>query len=73
MIFFQYQKKKITWNYMLKLEKILISSIKERLSSDKPLGFFLSGGLDSSLIVAIASKILKKKNVIDFNLGYEDK
>ena len=72
--FFPISKKENNWElYAETCEKILISSIKERLSSDKPLGFFLSGGLDSSLIVAIASKILKKKNVIAFNLGFEDK
>jgi asparagine synthase (glutamine-hydrolysing) len=39
------------------IEKIdfhLRSSIKKQLLSDVPIGYFLSGGLDSSLIVAIA-------------------
>lgn len=38
------------------IEEALQSSIKEQLVSDVPLGFFLSGGLDSSLIVAMAKK-----------------
>lgn len=41
------------------LERIrttLISSVSSRLMSDRPVGFFLSGGLDSSLVVAIASR-----------------
>jgi len=52
-------------------ETLLTKSILERLSSDKPLGFFLSGGIDSSLIVALASTIMDKKNVQAFNLGFD--
>ena len=52
-------------------ESLLTKSILDRLSSDKPLGFFLSGGIDSSLIVALASKITNKKNINAFNLGFD--
>mgnify|MGYP001416880156 CR=1 FL=1 len=37
-------------------DKILNDAIKRQMLSDVPIGFFLSGGLDSSLIVAIAKK-----------------
>lgn len=47
----------------------LINSVKRRLDSDRPIGFLLSGGLDSSLIVAIACKILGMKNVHTFSIG----
>lgn len=40
-----------------KLEKYLTKSIELRLESDAPIGALLSGGLDSSIMVAILSKI----------------
>ena len=42
------------------LEKKLISTIKYHLVSDVPVGAFLSGGMDSSLIVALMSQIAGK-------------
>jgi len=40
-----------------KLEEKLITAVKRQLLSDVQIGFFLSGGLDSSLLVAIARKL----------------
>lgn len=51
------------------LRNRLINAVKKRLQSDRPIGFLLSGGLDSSLIVAIAVKILGPKNVVTFSIG----
>ena len=39
------------------LDEKLNKAVKRQLQSDVPVGFFLSGGLDSSLIVAIARKL----------------
>lgn len=39
------------------LEDILTQAVQRQLLADVPVGFFLSGGLDSSSIVAIAKKI----------------
>ena len=42
--------------YLHKLDDLLNKSVKSQLISDVPLGIFLSGGLDSSLLSAVASK-----------------
>ncbi len=57
----QFSKKEDEW--VDKLEEKLIRAVERQLLSDVPIGFFLSGGLDSSLIVAIARKILPNANL----------
>ena len=48
----------------------LILGIDKRLDADAPLGFLLSGGLDSSLVCAISAKILGK-HVRTFAIGMD--
>lgn len=52
-------------------EKELIKSIKYRLISDVPLGTYLSGGVDSSLITAITAKS-KKESINTYTIGFPE-
>jgi len=51
-----------------KIRDTFISSVKYRLISDVPLGVFLSGGVDSTLITGIASSL--KANLKTFSIGF---
>ena len=57
--------------YSKKIAELLESSVKLRLISDVPVGVFLSGGIDSSAIVALMSKALDAP-VKTFTVGFED-
>jgi len=54
------------------LEKILVDSFKYRLVSDVPVGLFLSGGIDSSIVAALLQKNLSAP-VKTFTIGFESK
>lgn len=53
------------------LHSLLIDAVKIRLQSDVPLGSFLSGGIDSALVSAIACKI-SDRPINTFTIGFED-
>ena len=53
------------------LKNLIESSVKYRLIADVPLGTFLSGGIDSSLITAIASKYSNTK-LKTFTIGFKE-
>ena len=50
--------------------EIVSKSIRDRLLSDVPIGAFLSGGLDSSIVTTIAQKSLGKLKT--FNIAFLD-
>lgn len=58
--------------YYDNLEKILKKSVKKMMISDVPLGCFLSGGIDSSLIASLMQSNSNKK-ISTFSIGYEEK
>lgn len=54
-----------------KLEKILERAVAERMISDVPLGAFLSGGIDSSLIAALMQK-QSARPIQTYCIGFEE-
>ena len=55
----------------IKLKSILEDAIKIRMHADVPMAFFLSGGVDSSLVSSIASNLTDKK-INTFSVGFTD-
>ena len=56
--------------YLHESERLLENSIKQRMVSDVPLGAYLSGGLDSSLLVAMMAQHSNTK-IRTFSIGYD--
>ena len=54
-----------------KIQELVVESVRKRLLSDRPVGALLSGGLDSSLVAALAAKMLRKeeKQIHTFSIG----
>lgn len=53
-----------------RLRELLHESVKRRMVSDVPLGCFLSGGIDSSIIAGIAREY--KSDLHTFSIGFRD-
>lgn len=54
------------------LEELLTDAVEQRMVSDVPVGVFLSGGYDSSLVTALLSKN-KHRKLHTYTIGFEDK
>jgi len=50
------------------LEEKLVMAVERQMLSDVPVGFFLSGGLDSSLLVAMAKKLYPDRKFMCFTI-----
>jgi asparagine synthase (glutamine-hydrolysing) len=53
-----------------KLKELLEASVQRRLVADVPLGAFLSGGVDSSIVAALARR--HKPDLHTFSIGFRD-
>ena len=53
-----------------KFKSLLEASVQRRLVADVPLGSFLSGGIDSSVIAGLASR--HKPDLHTFSIGFKD-
>ena len=65
-----YSKSEEEW--LEELDTTLMDSVKQHLVSDVPFGAFLSGGLDSSLVVSYMSRFLEQP-VHAFSIGFKEK
>lgn len=54
------------------LRALLFQAVKRRLISDVPLGLFLSGGLDSSAVLAGAARSLSADRIRMFTIGFTE-
>jgi asparagine synthase (glutamine-hydrolysing) len=55
-----------------RLWELLVASVERRLMSDVPLGVFLSGGLDSSAVLAAMAARVDPSRIEAFTIGFEE-
>ncbi len=58
-------------SYAEELRELLIDSVRLQLRADVPVGAYLSGGLDSSVIAALV-KVYNKERLRTFSIAFED-
>ena len=58
--------------YIERLRELLFQSINYRLQADVPVGVYISGGLDSSLIASIFSRLHSEHEIYSFAIGFNN-
>ncbi|EPY00887.1 asparagine synthetase B family protein [Magnetospirillum fulvum] len=58
--------------YSERVEDLLLKAVRRRLNADVPVGFYLSGGLDSSLIGAMTKAVLPDQRLHSFSITFPE-
>lgn len=58
--------------YTNETRKKVTEAIKKRMISDVPIGAYLSGGLDSSIVAAVMSDVQKGDRIKTFTVGFKE-
>jgi asparagine synthase (glutamine-hydrolysing) len=64
----------MTGDLVERTRSLVTQSVRSQLVADVPLGCFLSGGIDSSIIAAaMKAAVRRDQNVLTFSIGFDDK
>lgn len=55
------------------LRRLIAQAVARRMQSDVPLGIFLSGGIDSSAVLAAATRVSDPASLDTFTIGFHEK
>jgi asparagine synthase (glutamine-hydrolysing) len=70
-----YEQELVDWpeqDAIVQVRKYLIRAVERQLVSDVPVGAFLSGGLDSSSVVAMAQRAMGDEKLQCFTIGFRE-